>query len=1335
MTDSNLSFLKALCLVLLMVNQLSTNQIILAVAAPPNPIEHSISKGPSLIPDTVTTQHCISPTAQDFDSCDRPATPLVDQRKSISSSEPDNGMPQNCPKRMGELSQRQVLNPDRPFLVPSGVSGSPKRGPISTSGDSPGTCDVKHGEKAGVYSMPENPSVVGENSRQRKHSAVHVASENPSYPEVGQPFRSSQFDEPTRDHGGYPSVPDHHYSSESYPDHSLPLYQLHYWYAWEPVQAYGLRLMGAYLPVGGDVYFPSRISSVHDNEARRTSSRLFDPTHPTHVGTNPGNTLIANGQDMDKIPSSSRFPNDQSKQGFIPPRTVDKNQEAKWRNGENFRYKATSQVDSTSKNHEGEKLESSRASPVETEGTIDSLVDEASQLPDSEDKSGNDSKAMHPELHSISKEDSSPKRMDEIFARDPRAVDVIASTITKKPGVLSGDLLANSPQSAETDELLLKILKDSTSDSQSENIGVNSLPHNHGNSIQWASPTPPFKSQANEANALEISRPLGNQVESLPRKNSGKSGTYLQAKPSAPKAENGDSDHPHKPSDNSNDASHSASHESNPDVTSAQELKKYKKKAGAMTSGLSHDVPSDAESGSSQKGTYNPASITARLSQDSDGWFSHDTAKSTKIVPSNGEIENSRSHWEPQREERKSPGKSERGKGSFTPSGRKQGIVVTKKYDVEGSQPKLNSNPGEKIWESATLPQSNRFAVLDGKLAKEELLEAERPKEYNNFKKEGKPLHQDMSGSEQACENPERINNLVSVYDRPSLEHAKNLMYNAWDKARFIQLPATSIRSLKLQSIGSPKNLLNHLPSVPFAVSILDTIKGSKSKLGDMVGRYSRWNIQPRPLQKQPNPVGTVLKEKNDHTQEKDSENLVQTLQLSQRKALNTELPTTSHTPAGGIGTTVSGIDVIQVSPACLQDYTEKNCGAKTAEIESLAQLGNLLNVESKNTFIPITVTLNSLGQQRMIQLITKIQKGSSERKQLKWILDRIGIIEGKRRWKAILRQVNQPEIVEDWAEEKKKLEESFGEISRLDQALKLSEYWPTFYDSKEQDSEWLSGVMKIPLVKKSLYEILGEEELDYRMKSIDFLSKRKYPYNWLHPTDLQEAYRQGLNTNLIICVGDIFQFGNGHLNVEGGNGIPANLEASISLWLVWGNTSSAPWGDSAAKAWFLNDPKRSELYQRRYGNLRYIWKNLAPPPEQIVQMIPPLKEKFYPKKAIHKNKKNLEVWWNFSDVMEWQEYQLDPYIMWKIGCDLKLTKERDVQPDMEALQRDLINYTNISKEMKTRMKEWFELKSLVPQGSITYDEEPHSLISDIKDSFGHVGFLLSSYWKNKKSS
>jgi hypothetical protein len=447
----------------------------------------------------------------------------------------------------------------------------------------------------------------------------------------------------------------------------------------------------------------------------------------------------------------------------------------------------------------------------------------------------------------------------------------------------------------------------------------------------------------------------------------------------------------------------------------------------------------------------------------------------------------------------------------------------------------------------------------------------------------------------------------------------------------------------------------------------------------------------------------------------------------------------------------------IKSKPTYVKDYCEKYCGKHDeGEIELLETLGRLLKAEQTGYNIIIKVNPSDSDYEFLNRFMLELHKDPTEVKQLKWLIGRIGKIEGRRRWEAVVRQYRQPEILRKWKKAQQNVKLTAGFI--LDRALKISEPWPTFYDDQNGDYEWfINPIRRNPCNERLLSDILGIEELNHRMEARRIMKGNGGVLeNWLPKTDLKIAYQQGYNTNHILFISNIMQLGKRYFEPVEKLEVALYHTEFIQLFELWGSKRFGAWGPSAERIWLLSDPKRAKSYKERYENLKQIWKYQDLAPEYILELCANIRKRLDSNKQSERRNpfskiESTEVWWNLSDMIEWQEYDMDLLTMVNIGIKLRIPKARNLNLNKDDLTK-VLNEKPIPEEKKLMMRKWFEDNSFSPyehplvgswypidyENPPTFDEDPsmhyeyyRSLFSNFLPNFPVIlseikDFLLS---------
>ncbi|KAI7944998.1 hypothetical protein MJO28_010693 [Puccinia striiformis f. sp. tritici] len=1350
---------RALCFVLLSVNELPGDLIRLGVVAvQPTPIEHTLSTGPSTIPDLDITRHEVPTPAQSFNTHNHhdeppdanmriqeesqpvglmsPSGHELLKRPSLGESALAGSSDARLERNMASLPDAELrkvtvspsvgtknknsdaigssITPDGKIGVSSagvqgaGVasSGSETIGLPANVAAGVGTSkqiaqyrDSTPGEGPDNIPLTETLSVpVGSGGRDMLYlNHITPDSYDPNY-YAGRSFPSSHY-EPGEVHQGYPSASNQdYYHHHPVPRQSPSHYQLHYYDYWAPIPAYQLHRSLAYLPVPTDAAPPTNIPPAYEQSFTHAAS--LQPIHHNNFGESNRNPSTASGRVRNDFSVLGRLHNYKADLGSIPPRF------RRGKNGVNQQARAAShpraqdEVGRTSRFPAEEESEISSLKSFPAESTSTSSDGELSQAYEFPNESENISKHLSPELAHYSGTHDAPssQQPDEISLAHPHASPHEAEDVFQGRSPSPKHISEPSKEKTKGKE---KIIPTSPRLTNLESKG--SMPETLHN-----------PSQAFEAtSSLPVERAKVPSNQPVPSSQISSSG--LNEKPSTSKA---------KELKGSSKALDSAD----------QYLMISKaKESASSTTGRSESVSAAGDS-------FDQGVKLGKVGT-SEGRERVEPVSDKKTIPPPFVPENQRSNSF-KLSAAKTPEVKSAAPRLYVPS--------SSKDDVTETRPNSKGRDGAR--EFSRLQQKNRFAILDDldhttahveqprsdeparaekspgaeeKSEAEKQLELEkqhaadeRPLESKKSETGSMTSNEEMSGSERVTTaskityNPRRF--LEST--RPYLESTSNLVSNVWGKVPSLRLPIPTLRFPRFSRKDLLQTVVNPSPSIPLGRPVLDFIVNSKSKFGHMVGRrigYIKGDESVKPSSSYPEvPPPSLDPEPSKSPLGKPTEVIDVPSNRSLRKGKN-------FRPAKFMPK--------ELMPNYLKDYLAENSGDKPQEVELLAILGKFLKADSIGSYTPVYLDNKDPDFTAMEAYIYQMHHSEKGGKQWKWLTERIGRFEGRRRWKALLRQYNQTRVLLAWSKLKDTIAK-YPYLSRLDEVLRLSENWPTFYNARYTDHAWAKMITKAPSVALLLVEVMGEEELAYRLNNIFIMPRRVYPHNWLNTNDMKTVYQQGLDTSRIVVVGDFLQFGRDHMSLAGKVGIPSYRKVYFLFAAVWNGSGLTAWGTSAEKMWLLSDPERAELYHNRYGYLKYKWKYLKLSPEDFIQTVPEIKQELGLQKDLSK------VWWNLSDVIEWREYHMDLLTMAQLGLKLKIPKSRDVQPDMVALHNHLENARNISKDKKQIMEQWFIDNAVSP-----YDEKPYNnglnLVpppSDISTKLSDLRVYLSSAWKQK---
>jgi hypothetical protein len=597
-----------------------------------------------------------------------------------------------------------------------------------------------------------------------------------------------------------------------------------------------------------------------------------------------------------------------------------------------------------------------------------------------------------------------------------------------------------------------------------------------------------------------------------------------------------------------------------------------------------------------------------------------------------------------------------------------------------------------------------------------------------------------------------KIDNVPSkMSTQPYLKPAVNFAWNAWEKVQGLDPKVLTSRLPSFPRQVFSEKVLPYLPSFPLGKSLSNFVKKPKSKVADTFEKTIEHNELPVPLEPKEELAQRIEKKKPIKPQKgKDLSKTSRANPVSSPKTLNLDSPTQTlqavdspHSPEvlnegqklkSGVSTeniavsedrgSRKGQTSLLSEPTkemyesqYYQDYIKKNPRAKKKDTDLLAIIGHFMEADTVGSYTPILLKQENPYYKTLGEYITQISKGNDTGKKHRWLIDRIGDIEGRRRWAALTRQYNRPIIL--FGLQRYKSLPGYPALPRLEKILKLGESWPTFYDAEPEDYEWLKKVQEIEGYSKFLISILGEPELEYRKESIRIMSGRKYPIDWLSKEDAITLYQQGLFPYRLILVGDCFQFGKDRLSLSETRILPSYQTTYYYLEILWKDSWKDSWGFSVEKTWLMSDKKRAEEYTKRYELLKYHWKHATVSNEALSEIIPGMEEKL---------RKNPElIWWNLSDLIEWREYKMKLDTMAQIGIELKIPKARNKELDLKRLQEVWIK-RKVSKQMKEVMDSWFRNCAISP-----YDKSPRPFELEPQDNLlSYARIYLAASWKQK---
>ncbi|KAA1112231.1 hypothetical protein PGTUg99_006435 [Puccinia graminis f. sp. tritici] len=1332
MTGFKPGYLQALCTVLLLVNELPMDLTrFRAVAFPPNAIKHVPSRGPSEIPDLEPARCEIPLSSRSSDTPPHREDQLSGAKENIEGKlqvdgilSPDSHELLERPSQDGDGSVDSLNEPSASDMEIQRDTDREKpdslaKQPVSTSrNQNTESRRVDHGKKLEQLHKAEELPGAAENVGQST-DYPHLTSHNRYNPDGGHPWPTSQY-RLSEVHPGYPSVPNHNdYRVRPVRDQSTLHYQLHYYDVWAPIPAYQLHRAYAYLPVPKDGPFSSTVPPVYDQSYAHPG--LLHPTHDTSFQVDYGHTLPARAQAMGDSSTLGRFPDHKSSSKSFPSRFKQPNKGMYQRNKSAPLWRTKDQA-SSSTSLSTEKAPGSSSS--ETWSTTGESSDTL-EFP-------KESLQLSPSSWSMSQHEPKTNQEnaeieDKLHPGSPRSVDIESTSGTH-------GTLGKAKEASQYNSFTPEVHYRPTEYSKKTTNDPDQVPRIMPSELEKESTRRQnLKSSQGFPKDLDISK--------------GKELASPEKVPSASESNAGDSSHDRTTLENVNTQ----------EVSERGSIQEATERVEQVPHGQA--LPPRLEpknEGSSQSFEGKPTDVrtaAAKLdvisNQKNDvlgmrSSFSADRSRDVvKLVQKNrfevlDKVDPSAAYDEKLEAAEKRPKSAEK---------HPETAVAQSKPAVE--PPKV--------------AEEHHRAAEEHTRAAERLAESENPENAGSTAHQRTSDSERVAVASRGTYDPRII--LDSA--RPYLKSKVKLVFDAWDKVPSLRSSVPSIQFPKLSRQAFIRKVVEHSPSLPSGTSLLNFVTNSKSKFGNMIGRRIGYNSHSVPHAVKEDPTQIISTEEPKNIKRIDasqSSRFSPTPSLKSLDSKSYKSPTTprrEETPqfSDEVSESRNGRPGLNVDnfidgrpslssrnrkrlryaklkskedmPSYVQEYIAQNAGSRHQEIELLRVLGKYMKADIVGRYTPVyldekaahvnkeavhliqeagnsekhaVLSDEKVGDfnkedpdlEAMNEYIVKMHDGNFGGKQWKWLTEKIGEVEGKRRWKALIRQFNQPRILLGFGGFKRLA--PYWKIARLGRVLKLGELWPTFYDAKYADYWWLTEALRNPSLKIILIDILGKEELAYRMNNIFVMARRVYPRNWLDPSDLRTAYQQGLDTTRIVIIGDFLQFGSSYLSLEGKHGVATFRRVYFLLSAIWEASPSNPWGTSAEKTWLLRDPHREKLYNDRFELLKHKWKyDMKLSPEQLADIHPELQQELTQKEKLS------SVWWNPSDVLEWREYQMDLLTMARIGMELKIPKERNLEIDLEELEKILEKKKEVSKEMKQIIQDWFKNNANSPYNDPIY--------------------------------
>ncbi|WAQ89114.1 hypothetical protein PtA15_10A538 [Puccinia triticina] len=1033
MTGFKPGFSQALCIVLLLLNELPRNLTRFeVVAVSPGSVDEVLSSGSSEISGLEAARSEFPLAAQNVDTLGHHAEPPDDTRKTeaeLPKLNRDGPSLSEMPQQEDAASASSICAPptnlesrEDPQTEPVKANKEQTSFPGEYASAASGSDDTESRDVA--YDEAKIPKAAGDTEQQKGYTP-HINSANAYNPDGEHPLSRLQ-NQLGEENPLYPSVPyhaDYHYTPAW--DQSPFYYQLHYQDTVVPVTTLQVIRNFAYFPVPKD-----SIPSAYDQSYAHTG--FATPTYNTGFEENFSSPLPSSAQAMGAPSGSQRFPDHKSKSSNFPPRLGKKN----------YRYDKA-------------------ASRSRTKNRVDSATD----APDEN------------RLRSSS-------NLETSRGESSSSVSAATGGLTHEPEI----------PAADESEIL----------------------------AQGSSPRPKHKSKTSEA-----------EIETGAHETLEKTKQAFEAKSFTPQVR-------HQATDSLNQAS---SKPAQALQISSSELRKTKikdlKNSHGFSKTLGPAVNLDPSEGHESIPNDNLPSVSVPAAEGS----SHARIPFGEGIPSEGLEPNGAL----KAVERVDQVPSENRLPTHSDS-QNQGLFRSSEVespDLEAALTNMNVASSRRrrphpssIRNISQPPQRNRFAALDELESVVHKSGSEgQPGAAKNFddsenhETEGRAAPDKETNSEQVTTASKKTYDPRIILDstRSYLKSGANLALSAWYKVPSLRPSVPSFQFLRFTRSGLVQKLADHSPSFPSGKTLLDFLKNSKSKFGNIVGRRIGYRSYPVPLQLKEEPVRVISTTEKEPIKGKDASRSscssaapsLKSFDLKSRespiKPIGAGVPQSSGISDGrpmlNLGKSVEGESSsssrkkknLRFKPnedERLPDYVKeiiKKAGSATPpQVEALRIIGKFMKADSVGSYTPVYLYKEAFhvdkksanmdqeaaqdiaDLQAMEKYMDQVMLKSADHKPWKWLVDRIGSIEGNRRWKALRRQYNQPKMLIRWKDHKEKVRDFH--ILRIGYALQLDKQWPTFYDATYSDFVYVSFAFEDKNIRKDFIAIAGADELGHRL-------------------------------------------------------------------------------------------------------------------------------------------------------------------------------------------------------------------------------------------------------------
>jgi hypothetical protein len=370
--------------------------------------------------------------------------------------------------------------------------------------------------------------------------------------------------------------------------------------------------------------------------------------------------------------------------------------------------------------------------------------------------------------------------------------------------------------------------------------------------------------------------------------------------------------------------------------------------------------------------------------------------------------------------------------------------------------------------------------------------------------------------------------------------------------------------------------------------------------------------------------------------------------------------------------------------PGYEKKYLTVEPNLSPVDLSNFQLLGETLHAENKDWDFSVGLNFEGLTKTKRRGQITVLKCKSPElRKHVEWLIDEIGLPEGRRRFDAIQRQIRQLELLEAWDKmiQAPANREHIVELIELEKILQFSQPWPTYLNSGPSDLFQLNLLItQNPKLKKLIEAVVDKPEIEIRLRNITTLTTRWNPHMWLTEDEVITINQQALDLRLIILVGDCLQFGRIHMTNAGLLGTVRAEDAYELLSNAWNPRKSkrTPWFASPERAWLTMNSNRSELYTERLRTLKGYIELYQTPKNRLISAVD--------------RKKLLDFsghpWWTLGHILIWEDRGFDLLMMMNLGIQMKMKKG---QMEITAEQIEILNSSKqIPEDKKEKIIDWF---------------------------------------------